>query len=207
AAEDGCFSRVCNSVRSGSGPAAWKLRLGTERVIIAPFSPGNAVLWHVPLTIGTQASHCGSILGDPVDSQEFSCHLIPTAVFYGTIPPLDGTIHTFMARQTAEQIERELDAVQDLLLRHPEGIGRADLERVYRESQGREIAPSALLRRLDRLVEEYRARVTGVGPTTVYLPVPVPAAASEPDPDYVPLSPDGARVRALIRRSAIEKEP
>ena len=113
-----------------------------------------------------------------------------------------------MARPTAEQVENELTAIEALVAEHPTGIPRAALEKAFRETQGRSIAWRTLLRRLERLIAEHRVEVVGQGAATAYrLGV---GANVEPPPleaDYVSLSREGARLRALVRRSLGQKAP
>jgi hypothetical protein len=113
-----------------------------------------------------------------------------------------------MPRVSQAVVRAELDAVETLIARHPDGIGRARLEQVFAESQGRRIAKRTLLRRLKRLAAEDRIRLAGDGPQTVYRPGPgLVLEAPAPEQGYVPLSRDGARVRALVRRPMMEREP
>jgi len=113
-----------------------------------------------------------------------------------------------MPRVSDDKVRAELDVVESLIARHPEGIGRAGLQEAFAESQGRPIANRTLLRRLERLRREDRIGVEGEGPRTAYRPGPamvleVPAQ----EEGYVPLSRDGARVRALMRRPLAERKP
>lgn len=109
---------------------------------------------------------------------------------------------------TRSKVEQQLEIVETLVRQHPSGIGRAALETAFRQTQGREIAMRTLHRRLERLIQKQRISVEGVGPATGYKPVE--GAVSTPsihEPDYVPLSVEGSRVRALVRRTQVEKVP
>jgi hypothetical protein len=113
-----------------------------------------------------------------------------------------------MARPSAEELQREIEAVEALVRQHPGGIQRTALEREFERTHGREIAWRTLLRRLLWLAERQRIRIEGKGRATTYLPASNAETAPPADePGYVPLSPEGARVRALVRRSMIEKAP
>src|ERR1700722_13905905 len=102
----------------------------------------------------------------------------------------------------------ELDRVETLVARHPAGAGRAALEQAYAETFGRPISWRTLVRRLNELARQGRVRIQGKGPSTTYVPgaalvLEAPAA----EDGYVPLSREGARVRALVRRPMIERPP
>jgi len=113
-----------------------------------------------------------------------------------------------MPRVSEADIRAELDVVEALIAQHPEGVARATLEEVFAESQGRRIARRTLLRRLDRLIEEGRIRSEGKGPQIVYLPGPgLGLELPAPEEGYVPLSREGAQVRALMRRPMVDRKP
>ena len=113
-----------------------------------------------------------------------------------------------MARPRNAQVKGELEEIETIVAAHAEGLSRASLEIAFAERNGRPIAWRTLLRRLEQLVGDARVRVQGSGPATIYLPGKGIAVASPAaEPDYVPLSPDGARVRNLVRRPVVEKRP
>lgn len=102
----------------------------------------------------------------------------------------------------------KLEAVEALVARHPGGIGRVALEEEYAQAYGATIEWRSLLRRLRRLMEEDRVRAEGGARSRVYTPGPaLVLAAPEPEPDYVPISREGAQVRALVRRPLAERRP
>ena len=113
-----------------------------------------------------------------------------------------------MPRRLTAALEADLDAIEGLVAHHPEGIGRADLERAFAASQDRPLSKRTLLRRLRQLAAEDRIRIKGSGPQIMYRPGPalVPQFR-EPEPDYLPLTRAGARVRALVRRPIAERTP
>ncbi|MFL5385435.1 MAG: Fic family protein [Longimicrobiaceae bacterium] len=102
----------------------------------------------------------------------------------------------------------ELDAVEAVVGRHPEGIGRAELEAAFAETHGRTLPWRTLLRRLQELIAQDRVRAEGRSTRTVYRPGPgFVAEAPPPEDGYVRLSREGAQVRALVRRPIAERRP
>lgn len=113
-----------------------------------------------------------------------------------------------MARRTTAALTEELEAIEALVGQHPEGIGRAALEAAFAESYGRTLPWRTLLRRLQALVAQDRVRAEGSSTRTVYRPGPgFIAEAPPPEEGYVPLSREGAQVRALVRRPISERKP
>jgi hypothetical protein len=105
-------------------------------------------------------------------------------------------------------VNDELEAVEAVVGRHPEGIGRAELEAAIAESYGRTLPWRTLLRRLRILLVQDRVRAEGRSTRTVYRPGPgFVSEAPPPERDYVPLSREGAQVRALVRRPISERRP
>src|SRR3954452_2142124 len=113
-----------------------------------------------------------------------------------------------MARRTRAALNDELEAIEAVVGRHPEGIGRAELEAAFAESYGRTLEWRTLLRRLRVLDDQDRVRAEGRSTRTVYRPGPgfVPEAPP-PEAGYVRLSREGAQVRALVRRPIAERRP
>lgn len=112
-----------------------------------------------------------------------------------------------MARPSLSEVNSELDAVEAIIAQHPAGIGRAALETAYAETYGRRISYRTLLRRLERLIEQDRVRSEGESTRTVYRPGPaLVREAPAPEEGYVPLSREGAQVRALVRRPIMERK-
>ncbi len=98
------------------------------------------------------------------------------------------------------------------IARHPEGIA---VEALHGALPG-PLARRTLQRRLAELVQQRRLVTRGAGRALRYLPLPSggPQEAREPDPPlyaaaeaYVPLSPAGAEVRALVRRPLHQRRP
>jgi fido (protein-threonine AMPylation protein) len=103
-------------------------------------------------------------------------------------------------------VAQELETIEAIVADHPAGIDRPALEAAVAERLGKPIAWRTLLRRLDVLATESRVKPEGAARARVYRPgiglVPGPPSQ---EPDYVPLSREGARVRALIRRPLIDR--
>jgi fido (protein-threonine AMPylation protein) len=113
-----------------------------------------------------------------------------------------------MSRITELEIEGELEALESIVARHPAGIGRPGIEAEFAEAHGRNLPWRTLLRRLRLLADEDRVRMAGGGAQTVYVPGPaLVLEAPAAEDDYVPISREGARVRALVRRPMMERRP
>ncbi|HSU17737.1 Fic family protein [Longimicrobium sp.] len=102
----------------------------------------------------------------------------------------------------------ELLEVETLIASNPDGIGRQALEAAFAETFGRTIGYRTLLRRLRSLMDQDRVRTAGDGNRLVYVPGPaLVLEAPAPEDGYVPISREGARVRALVRRPLMERRP
>lgn len=113
-----------------------------------------------------------------------------------------------MPRPSRSEVESESNTVEAIVARHPEGLGRVALAAEFAATQGREIPWRTLLRRLQRLAGEGRVRVEGGGRRTVYRPGPaLVLEPPAPEEGYVPMSREGAQVRALVRRPLMERRP
>jgi hypothetical protein len=113
-----------------------------------------------------------------------------------------------MSRPTHAELTREMEEVEAIVARHPLGIGRAGLEAALAGEHGRALPWRTILRRLNQLAQEGRVRPHGRGRRTVYRPGPaLVLQAPAPEEGYVPLSREGARVRALVRRPMMERKP
>lgn len=125
-----------------------------------------------------------------------------------------------MPRATRAELERQREALLELIAAHPEGIGRKNLAGEYEARYGARLEWRTLLRRLRGLAAAEHIRAVGQGRLRVYQAVPKSALwpaeavrqgaeppASGVEEDYVPLSPAGAEVRSLIRRPISQREP
>lgn len=124
-----------------------------------------------------------------------------------------------MPRLTRDEIDRQRARLLRIIGGFPEGIGREKLAREYETRFGTRIAWRTLLRRLRDLADAGKITAVGVARNRVYRPAPVRAPAqpgagdggASGDPateeDYVPVSPAGAQVRALVRRPVSQREP
>ncbi|HEX6748645.1 MAG TPA: Fic family protein [Longimicrobium sp.] len=111
-------------------------------------------------------------------------------------------------RDRSPPSEDELIAIETLIARKPDGIRRPELEAAFAETFGRTIGYRTLLRRLRRLIDQDRVRIQGEGTRTTYVPGPgLVLEAPPPEEGYVPLSREGARLRALVRRPLAERRP
>jgi len=113
-----------------------------------------------------------------------------------------------MPRRSLSQLNTELEAVETLIARHPEGVGRAALETAFTETYGERLPLHTVLRRLRMLMKDDRVRAVGGGKRVVYVPGPgLVLDAPPPEEGYVPISREGAQVRALVRRPLSERKP
>jgi hypothetical protein len=102
----------------------------------------------------------------------------------------------------------ELLAIESLIAVRPDGMSRQALEAAFAETFGRTIGYRTLLRRLRSLIDEDRVRTTGDGKRLQYVPGPALVLEAPPaEDDYVPISREGARVRALVRRPMMDRRP
>src|SRR4051812_14197222 len=94
-----------------------------------------------------------------------------------------------MARRSRTALTDELEAIEAVVGRHPEGITRAELEAAFSESYGRTLPWRTLLRRLRILLDQDRVRAEGRSTRTMYRPGPgFVAEAPAPEAGYVRLS-------------------
>ena len=129
------------------------------------------------------------------------------------------------------EIARQLAAINLLLTAHPEGVSLPQMLDEYARDTRERMARRTMLRRLTQLAAEGRVGVEGSARATQYRPLVVtlspgerepappathaeagPAATvtgteSAPEEAYVPLSPEGEEVRALVRRHASARTP
>lgn len=129
-----------------------------------------------------------------------------------------------MARVSASEITKSLDALGEILQAHPEGLSRPELERAYQQAMGHSMRTRTMARRLADLVAAKRVRTTGGSRSTRYYSAsatPIHRSASSPPPvsepvaidrgadenAYVPLSLEGADTRTLVRRPLSARSP
>ena len=127
---------------------------------------------------------------------------------------------------TQIDIARQLDLLEALIREFPDGIGPTELSDLYKEVSGTRILDRTMRRRLEALQRQDRVRSEGAARATRYYALPVPTntqpipadakeasaaheqrAAPHAEEGYVPLSPEGAEVRALIRRPISGRQP
>ena len=112
-----------------------------------------------------------------------------------------------MARTRESAIATELDAISAIIARRPQGMSRGELEEAFSESNGRALHARTIARRLDRLIDDGRVVADLTSPAP-YRPGPALIfEAPPPEPGYVPLTKEGAQVRALVRRAMVDRKP
>ncbi|MGQ0562372.1 MAG: Fic family protein [Gemmatimonadota bacterium] len=120
-----------------------------------------------------------------------------------------------MKRPTRAAINRHLMLLQEVILRHPEGISQPAIGDAYRKAGGEPLDERTLLRRLSLLVSTGRIRAEGTTRARRYFPAEgapvVPAEtgriAEGVEVEGIPLSKAGAEVRALIRAPLAARRP
>lgn len=111
--------------------------------------------------------------------------------------------------------KQELDEIAALLAGHKAGLGSADLEWASKAT-GLNLDRRTLQRRLGELIKAKRVLKEGEGRASRYLLAPIAAEVNIIEaPDvlvavaevYVPLSPEGQAIKALVRRPIQERQP
>jgi len=111
--------------------------------------------------------------------------------------------------------KQELDQLAALLGRHKAGLGSADLERASRAA-GLKLGRRTFQRRLGELIKAKRVLKEGEGRATRYLLAPITGELRAVLPavqlvakgeTYIPLSPQGAEVKDLVRRPISQRKP
>lgn len=111
--------------------------------------------------------------------------------------------------------KQELDRLAALLSSHREGVGIADLERAAKAA-GLQFDRRTLQRRLGELIDARRVLKKGEGRASRYLLAPITGELRAElaavqlvahGETYIPLSPQGAEVKDLIRRPIPERKP
>jgi hypothetical protein len=110
----------------------------------------------------------------------------------------------------------ELDLIERVVLEYPEGIGISALEKVL-ASHLLKINRRTLQRRLQRLLQENRIISEGESIALVYKRGPGSGMAAEPINagggtngqaiSYIPVSPEGAIIRDLVRQPLMRRNP
>jgi hypothetical protein len=106
-----------------------------------------------------------------------------------------------------------LALIEALIAERPQGIGIAALEKVLAQRTGAAVQRRTLQRRLERLLKDRRIVAEGRSIALVYKPaLPGAASVAEPQPGaeaelYVPVSPEGATIRARVRLPLMHRRP
>jgi hypothetical protein len=118
-----------------------------------------------------------------------------------------------MGRPPDRQILEELELIEQLVGRHPQGISRVAIEQLLRKGE-RSLESRTVRRRLARLVEENRVLVTGAARGTVYQPAQgspeslAPERRDEPrTEEHLEVSRTAEQIRALLRRPLSARTP
>lgn len=112
-----------------------------------------------------------------------------------------------MARTPNAIIEKEIEAVRAIVAAHPSGVAANEIATEYSSKHHSSISNRTLLRRIERLIERQEISQIGDARSTLYQSKQPKGAAQTPDPDYVPLSAQGTKLRDLIRRPPSQKKP
>ena len=104
--------------------------------------------------------------------------------------------------------EETLDRIEAIIAPHPEGLGRVAVEQAYSTAHEESIPWRTLLRRLTELERQERVVIERAGRSTRYKPGPALVLVDPPiEQDYVKISRESARLRALIRQPLIHRKP
>lgn len=103
----------------------------------------------------------------------------------------------------AEDLENIFFIINDC----PEGIGISFLEEMFVKVQGRRINRRTLQRRLEQLISDGRIISEGKSTARVYRTITVQEALSSDKGPYVPMSPEGARIRKDIQKPLMHRRP
>lgn len=128
-----------------------------------------------------------------------------------------------MAKTPQAVLDQDLDRIERLIAGSPDGIGIRAIFDLYERRYPGVLTRRTLNRRLKALLTAGRIIARGESVGRVYLPnrrevhppngpgglVTEPAAAETQavDPDYLPVSPAGEEVRALVRRPIMLRDP
>lgn len=127
-----------------------------------------------------------------------------------------------MAKISKVVVNQELDRIEELIAEFPEGTGIRGIAELYERRYPGTLNKRTLNRRLSALLAAGRIFARGESVGRVYLPISredAPRGESRPvaelaiaethadEPDYVPVSPAGKEVRALVRRPVMLRGP
>ena len=102
-------------------------------------------------------------------------------------------------------LTEELALIVAIVAEHPAGLGISAIEAQMQRRQHTKPQRRTLQRRLQKLIEQQQLRTEGESSALVYLPVATFGAAEVEL--YVPLSPEGAAIRAQVRRALMHRRP
>lgn len=113
-----------------------------------------------------------------------------------------------MARVSQAAVEQELDLIEALVVSASSPVSRDWIRVGFAKSQGRALTDRTLRRRLEVLLADQRVSPERQGREILYQAGPV-AIVGDPaeEADYIRMSRPGARVRALVRRPLMHRQP
>ena len=103
----------------------------------------------------------------------------------------------------AEDLENIFSIIND----YPEGTGISFLEEMLGKAQGTRISRRTIQRRLEQLISDGRIMSEGKSTARVYRVINVQEAKSSDTEPYVPMSPEGARIRKDIQKPLMLRRP
>lgn len=112
-----------------------------------------------------------------------------------------------MSRSTPRE---ELQLIESIVVAHPNGIGISDIETEMARSQNIKLNRRTLQRRLQQLIKTKRLSAEGESIAFVYKAASgtVSVGVAEEEADlYVPVSPEGARIRDQVRVPLMHRRP
>ena len=101
----------------------------------------------------------------------------------------------------------DLEKIFPIIKKHPQGIGISLLEETLVQEHETRLSRRTLQRRLEQLISDGRIISEGKSTARVYRPVTMPEGPSLDKGPYVPMSPEGARIRKEIQKPLMHRRP
>ena len=105
------------------------------------------------------------------------------------------------------QYVEELEEILSLIAEKPEGIGISSLEGILAQRSATKPNRRTLQRRLERLLKENRITTEGKSTSRVYKAASAIGERSSDEKLYVPMSPQGAKIRDYVRKPLMHRHP
>ncbi len=102
---------------------------------------------------------------------------------------------------------KDLEDIFSIINDHPEGIGISFIEETFVQGQGTRFSRRTLQRRLEQLISEGRIISEGKSTARIYRAVTVSEGPSSDKEPYVPMSPEGDRIRKEIQKPLMHRRP